>query len=69
MNFCLRTSPNVVVAVSAKFMTTFPEPPPPFPEPVPKAPVWMAIESRAETVALNEPPETVNLKTTKWKLK
>ena len=55
------TSPNVVVAVSAKFTVTEPELPLPLPEPEPVAPVWMAMELRAGTVAENEPPDTVNL--------
>ena len=58
------TSPKVVVAVSAKVTVTEPELPLPLPEPepVPVAPVWMARELLAGTVAENEPPETVNLR-------
>ena len=57
------TSPKVVVAVTEKFTVTVPLPgfpPPPFP-PEPLEPVWIAIALLAGTVALNEPPETVNL--------
>jgi hypothetical protein len=61
------TSPNVVVAVSAKVTATDPEPPPPPPLPVPNAPVCMAIALRAGTVALKDPPETVTLWT--WSAK
>jgi hypothetical protein len=58
-----RTSPNVVVAVSAKLTVTVPVPPPPPPgvPPEPSAPMWMAMALRAGTVAVNDPPETVNL--------
>lgn len=58
------TSPNVVVAVSAKLTATVDEPVPspvPVPLPVPSWPVWMAIALRAGTVAVNLPPETVML--------
>ena len=37
--------------------------PPPFPVPVPVAPVCTAMALRAGTVALKEPPDTVNLQT------
>lgn len=60
------TSPNVVVAVSAKLTATVDEPVPvpppvPVPLPVPSWPVRMAIALCAGTVAVNLPPETVML--------
>ena len=55
------------MAVSAKLTETILlvlEPPPevePELEPVPMAPVWIATASRAATLAVNVPPETVKL--------
>lgn len=57
----------MVVAVSAKVTATgdeLPDPGPelvPGPDPVPRAPVWIAMALRAGTVALKEPSETVIL--------
>jgi len=57
-------SPKVVVAVSANVTATVdggggPDGDP-GPLPVPNSPVWMAMALRAGTVALNDPPDTVN---------